>query len=618
VEPWKAEALPEPMQKPLPEPGVPGEAGFVDAICAALAVGLPLVITALRVSAAPQWRDDVAIVQSLGFVPIGGEGAPSALLAQIAALLPFGGRVLRAGLVGALGAALSGRAIYALARHALSRTDGVPRLTPLLALAAALTAVLCPTFQHEGTAAGGATLAVAFALLTLRSRQDARDGDVRAALATGAYLGLTCAESRVAALATVVALGVSALASGPLPRRRTLVGGTAFAVATWTFCVLPLAIRPLCDHGWVTLGLDFSRTEVASQLVAPTAGPFTIWTSEMGPLALVLGIGALVFGLVHRPLRSEVTALAVLVLADAVVPGRGGSVLVADPRASLVLLAVSALAIAAVIGVQTACLALRRARIPFAVPASVLLVVFHFTLVFAAVENSSDVVTEATALGADVWTDEALGELPSNALLLVRSPEVAWRLWAAELARGERPDLVVVPLSLVAKGTVARRLLAEEPMLAPLIRDVASNGRTSEYALADLADTRPLFVELDPAWDKHLLAHLRPTPLWLGFTAHPLGRSDRKTAILDDSARRAFQRVLGVAKNVPGGDPATLAVLGARAREHAVVLAALGDRDSTRIVLHDVRRIDPDSPFAPAVEQRLPGKGPLDLRALLE
>jgi hypothetical protein len=59
-------------------------------------------------------------------------------------------------------------------------------------------------------------------------------------------------------------------------------------------------------------------------------------------------------------------------------------------------------------------------------------------------------------------------------------------------------------------------------------------------------------------------------------------------------------------------------VLGARAREHAVVLAALGDRESTRRVLRDVRRIEPGSAFAPAAEQRLSGKGPVDLRSLLE
>src|SRR5689334_7962954 len=93
-----------------PAAGAEGHAAkagrFFDDLGAALSVLVPLGVTTLRVSAAPQWRDDIAIVQSLGFVPIGGEGAPSALLSQCLALLPLGGRVLRAGMMGAIGAGM--------------------------------------------------------------------------------------------------------------------------------------------------------------------------------------------------------------------------------------------------------------------------------------------------------------------------------------------------------------------------------------------------------------------------------------------------------------------------------------------------------------------------------
>jgi len=130
-------------------------------------------------------------------------------------------------------------------------------------------------------------------------------------------------------------------------------------------------------------------------------------------------------------------------------------------------------------------------------------------------------------------------------------------------------------------------------------------GRTSEFALTSLADARPLFVELDPAWDLRLFDHLRPTPLWLGFTPHTLGRSDRGIAVSDDSGRRAFRRVLAVAKGVPGGDAATLAVLAANAREQAIVLAALGDKDSTRRVLADLAHIDPSSGLPARLEEQL-------------
>jgi hypothetical protein len=338
----------------------------------------------------------------------------------------------------------------------------------------------------------------------------------------------------------------------------------------------------------------------------------------MGPIALGLGLAGLAWGLWKNRLRVDVAPLAVLVALSAVLPGGGATPLVSDVLAPLELASIASLAALAVVGVQTAALMLRRARVPLAQPASVLLVVFHLTLVFGAAEGSANVVTETTGLGADVWTDEAESELPPGALLLVRSPTLAFRLWESRIVRGDRPDLVVVPLALLGRGRVAAELVRDEPALVPLVRDVAMSGRASEYSLATLADARPLYVELDPVWDKRLLDHLRPTPLWLGFTPHTLGRSDRSSALAAEEGRRAFRRVLGVAKGVPAGDSATLAVLGARAKEQAVVLAALGDRDSARRVLGDLGRIEPRSEFAARLEERLVTRGPVDARSLLQ
>lgn len=609
---------PSPPSSPRPSPSLEG-GSVVGGLCAFLALSIPLAVTALRVGVSPQWRDDVAVVESLGFVPIGGEGAPSALLAQLAALLPIGGRVLRAGLVGALGTGVAGRAIFGIALGLLRRSGDTPRLSPWLALAAALTATLAPTFQAQGTALGGATLAAGLGLVVLLVRNGVRQSDARTSFGLGLVVGLVLAENRIAALVVVLGLVLRAAISGDVPKPRALAPSVVGALTMAAFCALPLFVRPLAEHSWLSLGVDLSpRASLQTHVVLASSGPLSAWASELGPLALGLGAAGLAWGLARRVLRADSVALALPVLAAALLATHGRSVLASDPFAALTLLALGSVATFAVLGVQTTALFLSRARIPLSGPAAVMLVVFHFTLVFAAVEGSSDVVTETTGLGADVWTDEALGELPFGALLIVRSPTLAWRLWSARVTRGERPDLVVVPLALLGRGSVARDLVAEEPALAPLIRDVSMTGGTSEYALSTLADARPLYVELDPAWDKRLFDHLRPTPLWLGFTAHTLGRSDRAIAVADDSGRRAFRRVLGVAKGVPGGDPATLAVLSARAREQAVVLAALGDKDSARRVLADVARIEPESAFATKIETRLRTRGPFDPRALLE
>src|SRR5262249_28167180 len=157
----------------------------------------------------------------------------------LASLLPVGGRVLRAGLVGALGAALAGRALYALALRLLVRNAATPRLSPLLALAAALTAALSPSFQHEGTAAGGATLAAGLGLAVLVLREATTAGDARAALALGAGAGLLFAESRVAATVVVIAIAAHGLASGKPPSRRAIVSGFAGALLVSAFFLVP-------------------------------------------------------------------------------------------------------------------------------------------------------------------------------------------------------------------------------------------------------------------------------------------------------------------------------------------------------------------------------------------
>lgn len=40
---------------------------------------------------------------------------------------------------------------------------------------------------------------------------------------------------------------------------------------------------------------------------------------------------------------------------------------------------------------------------------------------------------------AETWADEALVRLPPRSAVLVRSPAIAWRLWASRLLRGGAP-----------------------------------------------------------------------------------------------------------------------------------------------------------------------------------
>lgn len=589
---------------------------WIGPLCGWLALGVPLIVTALRLSSAPAWRDDLPIVRGLGLVPVGGEGTLSMVLGGLASLLPVGGRLLRVGLVSALGLALGARCIYELGQRALDANARTPRLTPPLALAAALTATLAPAWQLEGTIAGGATLAATLLLAGLLIPSSAAP-EPRAALGLGALVGLTAFENHAAALALLGALGVQACVRRQLPARRSALFALAGFATTAAMCAAPTLLRPLSGHAWMNFGYGLSAADL-TRTVAARPGAIAMWFRDVGVVSLTLAAGGGAWGLLRGRTRLCVAPLAALVAFDALFPASAGALLAPDALAPLRLAAIAALAIGAALGVHTAALAARRTGPPMGELAGVLLIVFQFTLVLVTAEDSGPVADRHAQHGAEVWTDETLGRLPVHSLLLVRSRAVAWRLWAARVVRGERPDLIVVPLPLLDRGAIASELLARERKLAPLIRDMMINGSPSEYSLSTLAAARPLYVEFNPAWDPRLIDHLVPVPLGLRFAPHALGRSDRRAGI--DAERQAFEHVLAAATSPPGQrDRATLSVLGARIKEQAVALAALGDRKGVAALLGELSQIHRDSAFVTAVKTRLghSRRGRIDVAGLL-
>jgi len=341
------------------------------------------------------------------------------------------------------------------------------------------------------------------------------------------------------------------------------------------------------------------------------------WLSDVGLISFAFALGGLVIGLWRKNTRGSVAPLFALVLADLAIPVSRVSVLVPDAFGALRLLAIVALGVTAALAVQSSAVALTRARIPFAEPAGVLLVVFDFTLVFIGAEDSAFAADRRGEAAAQVWTDAALSQLPTDGMLLVRSEAVAWRLLASRIIRGERPDVVVVPMPLLERGNVRSRLLATESALAPLIREVALTGRPSEYALSTLSDARPLYVEFDPAFPHALLEHLVPQAFFMHFAPEPLGRSDREAGLLE--GQEDFQRVLAATEHDGGHDLATRSVLLAESHESALVAAALGDRKSIESVLATVHQLDPQDGLARDIQAELTRKprGELSLSRLL-
>ena len=576
-------------------------------------------VTVFRASASPVWRDDLPIVRALGLLPAGTEGRVTTVFVELLSLLPIGGRWLRASWVGALSLALCSYLIYVLGRRVLERAVHTPRLTPSLALAGALTATLAQSFQLEGTVAGGAPMATALVLAgLLLGFETVKRKDARLSLALGALVGLALSEAHAAALVLLLALLVQGATHRSLPRVRAVLGFVAGSAFFWAFALLPMLVRPLALHG----GLDFGHGLEASSLALIDASgvrttALSAWLTDVGVISFGLAVGGSIIGSLRASTRPSMMPLLALVLGDLAIPVSRVGVLTPDAFGSLRLLAIATLAVCAALAVQTGAVALTRARIPFARPASVLLVAFDFTLVFVGAEDSAFAADRRSEAAAEVWTDRALASVPTDGLLLLRSEAVAWRLLAARIVRGQRPDIVVVPMPLLERGNVRARLLRTEPALAPLIREVALSGRPSEYALSTLADARPLFVEFDPSFDHAQLEHLVPQAFFMRFAPEPLGRSDRVAGLQQGLSE--FRNVLAETERDGQRDAATRSVLMAETRGQALVAAGLNDRQNLAGILAIAHGLDPEDALAREIVAQLKAKprGELSLAKLL-
>lgn len=590
----------------------PAEQSLLFRAAAALAVWVPLVATLFRTSSVTAWRDDLSVIRSLSLVPIGGEGLVSALVARAFGLVPVGGVWLRAGLVGALAAAAAGSLVFSLLVRLLGTRQS--SATPFLALGAALLVVLGAVWQEEATLTGGAAPGAVLCLLCLRAGSSRRFTS-GAWAASGAALALAFLESRAAGLAAFAAWGAARFALVRLPGPRGLVGFVAGAALTTFLVVVPFAARP----GAEVLSAPFAAEPSPGgpwHAIAPStldvAGSTASW-----PM-LVLALTGLAFAMLSPYKRPLALGLACFILGSLAVGPDPSGALLSWPARVWLLLGSAATAAGSAFLLDRAAAWLLKMKLPLSRPALALAAALGVAALIVTWEGSGRGADRSARDAAELWTDEALASLPPNSVVIARSPTIAFRLWGAALARGARPDVIVVPTTLLDSPSLASQLLELEPALGPLVRQMAVHGKPTEYTLSSLADARPLFVEFDPSWDPRLFDHLIPQAFWLRFAPHALGRSDRLEAL--KGVRSAFRRVARRAADPVHDDRATREVLFRRGREQALALAALGDRSNARRVLADLESFDGARAFVRALGERLDARrrGRVDISDLLD
>jgi hypothetical protein len=436
---------------------------------------------------------------------------------------------------------------------------------------------------------------------TSPARPGAVSGGPRAWIALGALVGAALAESAPAGLAALSATSIlvvqravlgSRVAPGagsnggagrdrrpsipPLPMSRALTFALIAGALVAALFLAPLALRPLAPRAFADIGRALSASSLAALDVASSrTTALAAWMREVSLVSLGIAAAGAFLALFRARTRELFAPFALLLALDTILPARAAGVLSADPLASFRTLAVASLAICSALGVSELVGLLLRARVPFARSGAVLIVVFHVTLVALTSEEAGYAADRGEQLAAEVWTDEALGRLEPRSAILVRSPAVAWRLWAARITRGERPDVVVIPIPLLNRGRVAASLLADERALEPLLRDFALSGEPSEFALSAAADVRPLHVELDRRWSKRLISHLTVDGIWLEYAPQPLGPSDRKLAANAQAA--PVRRVLAAITEGSAPDVSTASVVADTFMGQASVLTMLSD-----------------------------------------
>ena len=619
-----APPLPDPPRSPILEATL--------GLCASL---LPFGLAVSRAASSGQWRDDLPAVRDVGLVAVGIGGGLSTVITQACGLLPIGPHAFRAALGSALGLAGAAALLYTIASRLLRLArPSSPRMAAVLAAIATLTAALSPTWQREATVGGGAMLAICAALAAIslagrcaaEPRGAAGGAPAHRFIALGALLGAVAAESPptgVAAMTAIVALfwlrarlpvgdpRSRPRSSGFLPHQRVLFAGAAAGGLVFVLLVAPAALRPLAPRAWVDVGLTFSATSLSAlDIASAKTTAMAAWGREVGVVSLfiaVFGVAIAALRVIRRRgpsgaaslgsvvVAAHVAALVVLVLADTLFPASAAGVLSADPLTSLRSLAVGAITVASALGVHEVVALLLRMQIPLARAGAVLVVVFHLTLVALTSEEAGFVADRSAQLAAEEWSDQAMGGIEPASAILVRSPAMCWRLWAARITRGERPDVVVIPVPLLARGSVAKSLLATDRRLEPLLRDFALTGEPSEFALSKVADVRPLHVELDRAWSKRLIAHLAVDGMWLEYAPQPLGASDRKLGAA--ASLGPLQRVLAATSSGLVVDASTSRVMAETLRAQADVLATLGERDAAKAFLDRVTELLKDDPF---------------------
>lgn len=604
---------------------VEGTLGSKDDQSSTYFAGASLAITWIasmwRISPTAAWSGDYSAIRDLSGAALGDEAALSTALATLFRCLPMGTLVQRVALVSAFGAGWVAWFGYQLILHTLAGSAPPTRSSRWLAMGSTMLITMSVPTQRLATVPGGSTVAVAICLGCVlqairyfdggspQATGDAAGARVRQAFTFGAWFGLVWIESQCLGWLTTSFVGIHWVI------RRKLLAGTTLRhwILGWMTVFLGIQLPWLAARR----GFDAARVEhpFLSNLPLHPFSSVRSWLAEFySSLGVIWSVAAVVGLLLTLRRSGRRHAIWTVGVPGMLVCWFGHE---SGPEGTRTA-ALACVGVVALISVATKAL---QDVVRWAIPrrtsaanlAITLVVVFQAVTALARNEEAAFATDHYRGLGSEAWTDEALVALPARAVILVKDRAIVERLLAAQVIDGARADVLVVPLGRSTDDHVVSPLIAREPSLTPVLRDLAINGKPTENSLSSLADVRPVFVEFDGTWDRRLREHLLVLPFLHRVFSQTLGRSDRTQAIA--SGQRAFARILkttsdGSNANLrPGcqdvGSALTRRVLDRRLREQLTLLLALGDRASFDSLAQDYDAAFVGSKWMLEVRQRL-------------
>jgi hypothetical protein len=533
---------------------------MLDLGCAAIAMALPVVVSSSGAGTVAAADEGVVRVVGHGYT-----GLFRGLDAIVA--LPFGAHARWATLVAA---ALFGLATFILARRLGRAVAPGPLSLALAVLAAALATLTLPAQREAVLVSGnllGALLVIApVALVAARAPY----------VAIAGVLGLAASYDIPVAITSALAVATFAI----LARKRP----------AWTDSLpLAIAIVPVAWMLWRRVVAPDASLEVAffaspmgegAREVAKSAA-ITIARAELGVVALAFAAGgavALLRSKITRPLAASLVV--VIAAAGAAFPALGAP---AGPvRFGATLLAgLAAIAVLAAAGMAAVVALVANAKIPLARASATMIVLLEIAVPVRVFDDAQLALAKAPKDTTAKWNASVFGDLPKNAVVLVPNARLFLRARAAAATGELRADAIVLPTSGLGARATGREI-AREPLLAPLVRDLALYGAPEEFSLSQLAAARPLLVAFDSRWDKRFARHLVPQGAFDRYFVEPRGAPERMKAFATIA-----QDAMVSLRSSPALADATRDLL--QARKSAAT--ATGERDYTAAATAELERL---------------------------